>query len=138
MPHRMTRRTALKLAGLATLLAGCASRPHGVATWSMWSSSPAEAEVWVAGKKAGGNAAEALAFPVSSTAFKVGGKKADASAAAEWTLTTPVLKPGETHTFEVRGRWNAGGKTYEATRSVTVKAGDRARLIVASGSEVGK
>lgn len=48
MPHRMNRRTALKLAGLAGLLAGCASRPQGVATWSMWSSSPAEAEVWAA------------------------------------------------------------------------------------------
>ena len=48
MPHRMSRRTALKLAGLAGLLAGCSSRPHGVATWSMWSSSPAEAEVWAA------------------------------------------------------------------------------------------
>lgn len=48
MPHRMNRRTALKLAGLAGLLAGCASRPEGVATWSMWSSSPAEAEVWAA------------------------------------------------------------------------------------------
>ena len=46
MPHRMTRRDALKLAGLAGLLAGCASRPEGVATWSMWSSSPEEAEVW--------------------------------------------------------------------------------------------
>ena len=48
MPHRMSRRTALKLAGLAGLLAGCSSRPQGVATWSMWSSSPAEAEVWAA------------------------------------------------------------------------------------------
>jgi multiple sugar transport system substrate-binding protein len=48
MPHRLTRRDALKLAGLAGLLAGCASRPEGVATWSMWSSSPEEAEVWAA------------------------------------------------------------------------------------------
>jgi multiple sugar transport system substrate-binding protein len=46
MPHRLTRRDALKLAGLAGLLAGCAARPERVATWSMWSSSPEEAEVW--------------------------------------------------------------------------------------------
>jgi multiple sugar transport system substrate-binding protein len=46
MPHRLTRRDALKLAGLAGLLAGCASRPEGAATWSMWSSSAEEAEVW--------------------------------------------------------------------------------------------
>jgi multiple sugar transport system substrate-binding protein len=51
MPHRLTRRDALKLAGLAGLglgAAGCASRPEGVATWSMWSSSAEEAEVWAA------------------------------------------------------------------------------------------
>jgi multiple sugar transport system substrate-binding protein len=42
----LTRRDTLKLAGLTALLAGCASRPEGVASWSMWSSSPEEAEVW--------------------------------------------------------------------------------------------
>ncbi len=50
MPHRLTRRDLLKLAGLGTgaMLAGCAGRPDGAATWSMWSSSPAEGEVWAA------------------------------------------------------------------------------------------
>jgi multiple sugar transport system substrate-binding protein len=53
MPHRFTRRDVLKLGGLAGLglgagglLSGCGGRPEGAATWSMWSSSPAEAEVW--------------------------------------------------------------------------------------------
>ncbi|QYN32719.1 sugar ABC transporter substrate-binding protein [Pseudonocardia sp. DSM 110487] len=46
MPHRLTRRDLLKVAALTGLLAGCGSRPDGAATWSMWSSSPEEAEVW--------------------------------------------------------------------------------------------
>lgn len=53
MPHRLTRRDALRLAGLAGLgmgatglLGGCGGRPEGTATWSMWSSSAAEAQVW--------------------------------------------------------------------------------------------
>src|SRR5687768_4679688 len=53
MSHNLSRRDLLRWAavgGLAAggLLSGCASRPEGAATWSMWSSSPAEGEVWAA------------------------------------------------------------------------------------------
>lgn len=53
MPHRLARRDLLKLAGFAGLglgagglLSGCGGRPEGAATWSMWSSSAAETQVW--------------------------------------------------------------------------------------------
>jgi uncharacterized protein (TIGR03000 family) len=72
---------------------------------------PAVAEVWVDGKKQAGNPA------------------------AEWTLTSPELKTGETHTFEVKAQWTAGGKTLEASRSVTVVAGERNRVLVVYGTE---
>lgn len=53
MSHNLSRRDLLRWAavgGLAAggLLSGCASRPEGAATWSMWSSSAAEGEVWAA------------------------------------------------------------------------------------------
>jgi uncharacterized protein (TIGR03000 family) len=67
----------------------------------------------------------------------VGGQKRDGSA-AEWTLTSPILRAGESHAFAVRARWKAGGKTFEASRSVSVTAGDRTRLIIASGTEIRK
>lgn len=54
----------------------------------------------------------------------------------DWTLTSKALRPGETATFRVRGRWEAGGKTYEATREVPLGPGARSRLIVVSGTEV--
>ena len=73
-------------------------------------------------------------FPATAEIW-VGGKKADGDPAAEWTLTSPVLTVGESHTFEVKGRWKADGKTFEASRSVTVAAGDRSRSIVVSGTE---
>jgi multiple sugar transport system substrate-binding protein len=49
----LSRRGLLKLTGLAGLaaaspavLTACSSTPAGAATWSMWSSSPAERQVW--------------------------------------------------------------------------------------------
>ena len=54
----------------------------------------------------------------------------------EVVMTSPVLKPGEQHTFAVNVRWTSGGKTYEAKRSVTLGAGDRSRLFIVSGDEV--
>ncbi|QJW95502.1 hypothetical protein [Frigoriglobus tundricola] len=66
----------------------------------------------------------------------VGGKKVNGDPAAEWTLTSPTLKVGEAHTFEVKGRWKAGGKTFETSRSVTVAAGLRSRTTVISGTAV--
>lgn len=67
----------------------------------------------------------------------VNGRKLAGDAADEWTVRSPALRPGDSHTFDVKARWKSGGKTYEATRTVTVSAGDRSRLIVVSGTEVG-
>jgi uncharacterized protein (TIGR03000 family) len=72
---------------------------------------PAAAEVWLDGKKAPGSS-------------------------AGWTLTSPALKPDQKYTFLVKGRWAAGGKTYESSRSVTVGSADRSRLMVVSGDPV--
>ncbi|MBY0458553.1 MAG: TIGR03000 domain-containing protein [Gemmataceae bacterium] len=71
---------------------------------------PAPAEVWLDGKKAG--------------------------AGEEVTLTSPAVRRGDSYTFDVTARWEAGGKRYEATRKVAVEAGGRSRLIVVSGTEV--
>jgi len=51
MFQHLSRRDLLKwsaLGGLAAtgILSGCSSRPAGAATWSMWSSSATEAQVW--------------------------------------------------------------------------------------------
>ena len=73
---------------------------------------PNAAEVWLNGKKLGGDASE------------------------ERVLRSPVLAPGEQYTFAVKARWTTGGKTYVATRTVTLTAGDRSRLLVVSGVEV--
>jgi uncharacterized protein (TIGR03000 family) len=74
---------------------------------------PTPAEVWLNGKKLEGKA-------------------------EEHQLISPVLKPGETFTFEVKARWKVGEKTYESTRTVTLSPGDRSRLLVISGTEVTK
>lgn len=74
-------------------------------------------------------------FPAAAE-VTVGGKKLEGDPKAEWTLTSPTLKTGESHKFEVKGRWKADGKTYEATRTVSVNAGERNRSIVVSGTEV--
>jgi len=49
MSIELSRRSILKLTGLAGLgaaVTGCSTTPSGAATWSMWSSSPAERKVW--------------------------------------------------------------------------------------------
>ncbi len=63
------------------------------------------------------------------------GNKLDGKA-EEHQLTSPVLKPGETFTFDVKARWKVGEKTYESKRTVTLASGDRSRLLVVSGTEV--
>lgn len=64
------------------------------------------------------------------------GKKVSDEATEEHVLSSPVLKPGEQFTFEVKARWTTGGKTYEAKRTVTLDSGARSRLTVISGTEV--
>jgi len=76
-----------------------------------------------------------LEFPAAAEVW-VNGEKGDGKPSTEWTLTSPVLKPNEEYTFKVKARWAAGGKTFEAERSVTVPNGKRARAIVVSGTEI--
>ena len=76
-----------------------------------------------------------LQFPAAAKVW-VDGTEVAGEPDTEWTLTSKVLRPGETATFRVRGRWEAGGKTYEAVREVPLGPGARSRLIVVSGTEV--
>lgn len=76
-----------------------------------------------------------LQFPNAAEVW-VNGKKVDGAAAVERVLTSPTLKDGEEYKFEVKARWQSGGKTYEATRTVTLGAGARSRLLIVSGGEV--
>lgn len=80
-----------------------------------------------------GTAALTVQFPATAEVW-VGQKKVAGAPATEWTLTSPALKVGETHTFVLKGRWAANGKTYETDRSVTLAGGERGRLIVLSGT----
>ena len=74
-------------------------------------------------------------FPGAADVW-LNGKKVDGTAAEERELTSPGMKAGESYTFDVKGRWTTGGKTYEAKRKVTLIPGDRSRLLVVSGEEV--
>ncbi|MDY3555844.1 hypothetical protein R5W24_004990 [Gemmata sp. JC717] len=74
-------------------------------------------------------------FPAAADVW-LNGRAVSGAAADERVLTSPVLKPGESYAFAVKARWAAGGKTYEANRTVTLGGGDRSRLIVVSGAEV--
>jgi uncharacterized protein (TIGR03000 family) len=73
---------------------------------------PAPARVWVNGTALAGGAKEV------------------------WALESGALRVGTPHTFEFKARWELNGKSYEATRSIGVRAGDRSRLQVVSGTEV--
>jgi uncharacterized protein (TIGR03000 family) len=81
------------------------------------------------------NATLVMQFPAAAEVW-LGGKKADGAPATEWTLSSPTLEKGAAYTFEVKGRWKVGGKTFESSRTVTVAAGDRNRLTVVSGTEI--
>jgi hypothetical protein len=50
------------------------------------------------------------------------------------TITSPVIRPGEQHTFHIRAEWDTGGKSYEYHRDVTLGPGDRSKLLVVSGN----
>lgn len=76
-----------------------------------------------------------IQFPAAAEVW-VGGRKADGNAKSEWTLISPLLAAGESHTFEVKGRWKVDGKPFEAERKVTVLAGERSRALVFSGTAV--
>lgn len=74
-------------------------------------------------------------FPAAADVW-LNGRAVKGEAAEERTLTSPVLRPGESFAFDVKARWASGGKTYETTRTVTLGPGDRSRLIVVSGTQV--
>ena len=76
-----------------------------------------------------------MEFPAPAEVW-VNGEKSDAKPDREWTLTSPVLKPGEEFTFKVKARWKSSEKTYEAERSITVPGGKRSRALVVSGTEI--
>lgn len=128
-----TARGHRRFSGVHPLTAGVRPSLSGESVATLVVEFPGAAEIWVGGQKRD-RAAVGPSIPDGVLLlYGIGGPKRDEE--TEWTLTSPTLKPGEAHTFEVRGRWKAGGKTLEATRSVAVKAGDRARVIVVSGSE---
>lgn len=76
-----------------------------------------------------------MEFPAAAEIW-VDGKKCDGKQAAEWIVTSPLLQASAKHTFEVKAKWEIGGKTFESTRSISVSAGDRNRLIELAGVEV--
>jgi len=76
-----------------------------------------------------------LEFPAVAEVW-VNGQQGIGEPAAEWTLTSPVLKAGGEYTFAVKARWKAGGRTFEYERSVTVAGGQRSRSLVVAGTAV--
>lgn len=74
-------------------------------------------------------------FPAAARIW-VDGVEVPGDPDTDWTLTSKVLRPGETATFKVRGRWTQDGKTLEATREVALGPGARSRLVVVSGNAV--
>jgi len=74
-----------------------------------------------------------LKFPAAAKVW-LDGKTVAGEAAAERTLTSPSLRPGEKYTFKVKAEWTADGaaKTYD--REVTVGAGERTRVLVLGGN----
>jgi uncharacterized protein (TIGR03000 family) len=76
-----------------------------------------------------------LQFPAAADVW-LNGKKVEGTAAEERVLTSPVLKPDQKYTFNVKARWKSGGKTFEAKRAVLLGGADKSRLFILSGDEV--
>ena len=76
-----------------------------------------------------------LQFPATAEVW-LDGAKVKGDADTDRVLTSPVLKPGQQHTFNLKARWQSGGKTYETKRAVTLGPGDKSRLLILSGDEV--
>jgi uncharacterized protein (TIGR03000 family) len=76
-----------------------------------------------------------LEFPAAAKVW-LDGRPVAGEAGKQRVLTSPVLKPGQTHTFKVRAEWESGGKTYEYTREATLGSGDHSKVLVVSGSSV--
>jgi uncharacterized protein (TIGR03000 family) len=80
-------------------------------------------------------AALSLQFPAAASVW-LDGKEVGGTPATEVTLKSPILRPGQKHTFHIRARWETNGRTYETTKEVTLGPGDRSRLLVVSGTPV--
>lgn len=76
-----------------------------------------------------------LQFPADAEVW-LNGKKASKTPNKEQELTSPALRADQTYTFNVKARWTSKGKTYEATRTIAVKPGEHGRLMILSGEEV--
>jgi uncharacterized protein (TIGR03000 family) len=74
-------------------------------------------------------------FPAAARVW-LNGTEVGGAAKAEFAFESAALPQGASHTFELKARWEQKGKTYEAARTVRVRAGDRSKLIVVSGTEV--
>ncbi|HYH65843.1 MAG TPA: hypothetical protein VD866_14185 [Urbifossiella sp.] len=76
-----------------------------------------------------------IEYPAAAKVW-LNGVEVPGDAGATWTFTSRDLRPGEAAMFRVRGRWAAGGKTFESEREVPLGPGARSRLLVVSGTEV--
>jgi uncharacterized protein (TIGR03000 family) len=76
-----------------------------------------------------------LQFPADAEVW-VNGKKGPGDPQSEWTLTSPPIQAGTEYSFDVKARWKANGKTFGYEKSVAVAAGNRSRSLVISGTEI--
>lgn len=93
---------------------------------------PAEPDIQLSGLA---NATLVLQFPADAEVW-LDGKKGDGEPQTEWTLTSPALPTGKDYLFDVKARWKKNGKTYEYDKTVAVAAGHRSRSLVLSGTEI--
>jgi len=64
------------------------------------------------------------------------GEKQPSSTATTRTLASSALPIGREFTFNMRAQWVENGTTYEAKQTTTVRAGERGKLAVYSGTPV--
>lgn len=76
-------------------------------------------------------------FPAAAKVW-VDGKELPGKPATERVIHSPAIEAGQQHTFHIKARWQAKGKTYEYTREAKVGPGDRSKIQVVNGTEVKK
>ena len=77
-----------------------------------------------------------IALPAAGDVWLGGVRQKDAGNTSTYVLTSPVLKPGEQHKFEIRAEWLVDGKRYRSERTVSVSAGDNQKLTMVLGDLV--
>ena len=50
------------------------------------------------------------------------------------SFTSPPLTPGKSYTYEFKAQWKEGGQTFNETREISVRAGDRFKLNFAAAA----